>query len=70
MTMPTHARGASERVPDPTGNESLVGGGMAAAHLATIERFCWCAAAVLLAGNEVAGIIALKAAAYFWRIGG
>jgi hypothetical protein len=70
MTMLTHTRGAFERAPYPTGNGGLVGDGNAAAHLATIKRFCWCAVTVLLAGSAVAGIIALKTAAYFWRIGG
>jgi hypothetical protein len=34
------------------------------AHLTAIKRFCLFAAAILLAGGTVAGIISLKTAAY------
>jgi hypothetical protein len=35
--------------------------------LLTIERFCFCALAMLAAGGAVAGVIALRTAVYFWR---
>jgi hypothetical protein len=38
------------------------------AHLAMVKRFCLCALAALLAGGAVAGIMALKVAALFWRL--
>jgi hypothetical protein len=38
------------------------------ARLAAVKRFCMCALAALLAGGALAGVIALKTAAYFWRL--
>ncbi len=66
MTMLTHTRGPFTPASIPRNGEARPSAGTANAHLATIKRFCVCALA-LLAGGAVAGIIALRTAAYFWR---
>jgi hypothetical protein len=35
--------------------------------MATIKRFCLYGLGALVAGGALAGVIALKAAIYFWR---
>lgn len=67
MTMLTHTRGPFERAPYAPGSGGLVGAGSAAAHLAMIKRFCWCAVSILAAGAAVAAIMALRVAIYLPR---
>jgi len=66
MTMLTHTRGPFERAPYSSRRRDIVAARPAAAHLATIKRFCICALTVLAAGSAIAAIIALKAAAFIW----
>jgi hypothetical protein len=67
MTMLTHPRGPFERARYPLENRSDVRASSAAAHLATIRRFCLGALTILLAGSAVAAITALKIAVYLPR---
>jgi hypothetical protein len=64
MTMLTHTRGPFERARYSSGSRSSAEVDRAAAHLATIKRFLFCAVAILAAGNAVAAIMALKIAIY------
>jgi len=61
MTMLMHTRGT--RAGRPDGSETRTAG----VRLAAVKQFCMCALAALLGGGAIAGIIALKTAAYFWR---
>ena len=67
MTMLTHPRGPLDQAADSSGRLDTVGTAAAKAHLATIKRFCMRALPVLIAAGALTGIIALKAAIYFWR---
>jgi hypothetical protein len=71
MTMLMHARGPFERAPASSEGRDTVGAGPEQAHenthLAMIKRFCLCALVALLAGGALAGIMAIKVAAFFWR---
>jgi hypothetical protein len=64
MTMLMHTRGT----PHSSGHRDTIESGTAGARLAAVKRFCMCAVAALLGGGAIAGIIALKTAAYFWRL--
>jgi hypothetical protein len=64
MTMLMPTRDAS----NSSGRRVTVESGRAGARLAAVKRFCMCALAALLAGGALAGVIALKTAAYFWRL--
>ena len=67
MTMLMHTRGSFERAADSSGNLDAVAKAAAKAHLATIKRFCMRALPFLVAAAALTGIVALKAAIYFWR---
>ena len=67
MTMLTPAHGPLHRARHPLETRSDLGAGNAAAHLATIKRFCLGALAILLGGIGVAAIMALKIAIYLPR---
>ena len=67
MTMLTHAGNRFKPASYSSGRRDIAGAAPVGAHLATFKRFCVCAVAVLLAGGAVAGIMAVKTAAYFWR---
>ena len=67
MTMLTPARGPFERARYPLETRSDLRAGSAAAHLATIKRFCLGALAILLGGSAVTAIMALKIAIYLPR---
>jgi hypothetical protein len=67
MTMLIHTRGPFERAAVSSGNQDVVAKDAAKANLATIKRFCMRALPVLIAAAALSGIIALKAAIYFWR---
>ena len=67
MTMLAHPRGSLERARYPQESRSDVRASSAAAHLATIRRFCLGALTILLAGSAVAAIMALKIAVYLPR---
>jgi hypothetical protein len=67
MTMLTPARGPFARASYSSELRGSAKAGAANAHLAMIKRFCVSALLALLAGGAVAGIMALKAAAFFWR---
>jgi hypothetical protein len=67
MTMLTHIRGPFERDSRSSARRNTAGTGPT--HLAMIKRFCMFALTVLLAGGAVAGVMALKIALYFWRVG-
>jgi hypothetical protein len=67
MTMLTHTCAPSKPAPHLSERRDTVGAGAADAHLAMIKRFCLCALTILVAGGAAAGVIALKAAIYFWR---
>jgi hypothetical protein len=67
MTMLTQTRGPFDGARYPLENQSGVRGANAAAHLATIKRFCLGALAILLGGSAVAAIMALKIAIYLPR---
>jgi hypothetical protein len=66
MTMLTHTRGPLERAPYSSQRRDTVAARPAAAHLATIKRFCMWALTVMAAGSAIAAIIALKAALFLW----
>ena len=68
MTMLTHTRGPFERAGHLLESRGSLGANNAAAHLATIKRFCLGALTILLAGSAVAAIMALKIAVYLPRI--
>jgi hypothetical protein len=63
----THTRGPFERARYPLDNRTDVRAGSAAAHLATIKRFCLSVLTILVAGTAVAAIMALKIAVYLPR---
>jgi hypothetical protein len=63
MTMLIHTRGPSYS----SGRRDTIERAAAGARMVAIKQFCWCALAVLVSGGAIAGIIALKTAAYFWR---
>jgi hypothetical protein len=65
MTMLMHTRGPSYS----SRRRTTITRASAGARMAAIRQFCLCAVAVLVGGAAVAGIIALKTAAYFWRFG-
>ena len=67
MTMLTHTGNRFKAVSYSSGRRDRAGATPVGAHLAASKRFCVCAVAVLFAGGAVAGIIAVKTAAYFWR---
>jgi hypothetical protein len=67
MTMLTHPRGPFKGARYPLESRSEVRATSAAAHLATIRRFCLGALTILLAGSAVAAIMALKIAIYLPR---
>lgn len=67
MTMLTHTGNRLKPASYSSGRRATAGATPVGAHLAVFKRFCVCAVAVLLAGGAVAGIIAVKTAAYFWR---
>ena len=66
MAMLTHARGPFKPAPHSSGRRDTSGTG-ADAHLAMIKRFCVFVLMILMGGGAVAGVIALRTAAYFWR---
>ena len=68
MTMLTHTRGSSERARTSPTSQRVVRAGSAAAHLATIKRFCMGVVTILAAGTAVAAISALKIAIYLPRL--
>jgi len=68
MTMLMHTRGPLERVPYSSERRDTVGARPENAHLAMIRRFFLCALIALLTGTAVAGIMAIKIAAVFWRL--
>jgi hypothetical protein len=68
MTMLTYARDPFERTRFSSANNGLVGGGNAAAHLATIKRFCMGVVTILAAGAAVTAVMALKLASYLPHI--
>lgn len=63
MTMLTHP--GSEPASYRSGPRDIAG--TTIVEYAMLKRFCLRAVGPLLAGGAVAGIIALKTAAYFWR---
>jgi hypothetical protein len=63
MTMLMHTRSAPSSAGRRDTNETRTAG----ARLAAIKQFCLCALAALVGGSAIAGIIAIKTAAYFWR---
>lgn len=65
MTMLTHHRGFLAPASCSSEQRESVRMGMENAHPAIIKRFCVSALLALLAGGAVAGIMALKAAAFF-----
>jgi hypothetical protein len=67
VTMLTHIRGPFERTLRTARSRNPVRAN-AAAHLATIKRFCVGAITILVAGTAVAAIMALKIAIYLPRI--
>jgi hypothetical protein len=67
MTMLMQTRGPFERAFRSSERQDAAGVRPAKAHLAMIKRFFLCALAALLAGAAVAGIMAIKVAAFFWR---
>jgi hypothetical protein len=67
MTMLTHMRGPFERARRPLEKRIDARAGSAAAHPATIKRFCLGAVTILVAGSAVAAIMALKIAIYLPR---
>ena len=67
MTMLTHTRNRFKPASHSSGRRDTPGATPVGVHLAAFKRFCVCAVAVLFAGGAVAGIIAVKTAAYFWR---
>jgi hypothetical protein len=67
MTMLTHTRGPFDAAPHPSGARDTFSTEAAAAHLATIKRFCVCAVMALAAGGAVTAVIGLRTATYFWR---
>jgi hypothetical protein len=64
MTMLTHIRGPRERAVYSPARTNTVA---ADARIAMIQRVCWSALMILLAGGTLTGIVALKASVYFWR---
>ena len=68
MTMLMHTRGPFERVRYSSDRQDTIGARPENAHLAMIRRFFLCAVIALLAGTAVAGIMAIKVAAVFWRL--
>lgn len=67
MTTLTHHREFQASSSNSSERRDPVRTGTANAHMAMIKRFCVSALLALLAGGAVAGIMALKGAAYFWR---
>lgn len=67
MTMLMHTRAPLERGSYSSERRDAAAARPARAHLAVIKRFCLCALAALMAGGAVAGIMAIKVAAAFWR---
>ena len=67
MTMLTHTRGPFERARYSSGSQSPIRAGSAAAHLATIKRFCIGAVTIVVTGMAIAAIMALKIAIYLPR---
>lgn len=67
MTMLTPTRGPFTQAFHSSERRGPAKPGTANFHLTTIKRFCVCALLALLAGGAVAGIMALRTAAYFWR---
>jgi hypothetical protein len=67
MTMLTHIGGPSNRARYSSARQVTASRGTAKAHLATIKRFCMGALMVLMAAGALTGVIALKAAIYYWR---
>jgi hypothetical protein len=67
MTILTHMGGPSKRTRYSSARQGTFGKGAAKAHLATIKRFCIGALMVLMAAGALTGVIALKAAIYYWR---
>jgi hypothetical protein len=65
MTMLVHTRGPSYS----SRRRKTIETASAGARRAAIKQFCLCALAALVGGGAIAGIIALKMAAYFWRFG-
>jgi hypothetical protein len=68
MTMLAHGGGSFRPSSPPsadrhTGATHPVGG-----HLSRIKQACWFILNVLLAGGVLAGLIALKTAAFVWRL--
>ena len=67
MTMLTHTRCPFEAAPHASGARDTFSAEAAAAHLATIKRFCVCAVIALAAGGAVTAVIGLRTAAHVWR---
>jgi hypothetical protein len=65
MTMLIHTRGPSYS----SRRRDTIDRAAAGARRAAIKQFCLGALAVLVGGGAIAGIIAVKTAAYFWRFG-
>ena len=68
MTMLTHS-GGSFRPSSPPSADRRTGAMHAVAGIPTrIKQVCWFALNVVLAGGVLAGLIALKTAAFVWRL--
>lgn len=67
MTMLAHTGNRFKPASYSSGPQHTAGATPVGAHLAAFKRFCMCAVGVLVAGGVVAGIIAIRMAAYFWR---
>jgi hypothetical protein len=67
MTMLMHPGSRFKPASHASRRRDVVGLPPADAQLAAIKRFFLCVLAALLAGGAVAGVIAIRTAAYFWR---
>jgi hypothetical protein len=68
MTMLTHTSGSFRPTSPPSADRHTGATNAVAGHLSRIRQFCWFILNVLLSGGVLAGLIALKTAAFVWRL--
>jgi hypothetical protein len=68
MTMLTHTGGSFQPSSRPSVDRNTGAAMVAGGHLSRIKQVCWFVLNVLLAGSVLAGLIALKTAAFVWHL--
>ena len=68
MTMLTHTDGSFRPSSLPSADRSIGATHAVSGLLTRLKQVCWFILNVLLAGGVLAGLIALKTAAFVWRL--